>query len=94
MPSGIRYAEVCDESTPRESDQRLHGNHADDEGVIPAMVDACNLGARRHHVIDLVSHGPFVPVFEAKYREALVPLTTQQIEEITERRRWRGQRQS
>jgi hypothetical protein len=64
------------------------------KAFIPAMVDACNLGARRHHVIDLVSHGPFVPVFEAKYREALVPLTTQQIEEITERRRWRGQRQS
>jgi hypothetical protein len=53
------------------------------EAFIPAMVDACNLGARRQQVIDLVSRGPFVPVFEAKYGEALAPLTTEEIEKIT-----------
>src|SRR5262249_19724300 len=53
------------------------------EAFIPTMVDACNLGARRQQVINLVSRGPFVPVFETKYREALVSLTTQEIEEIS-----------
>jgi hypothetical protein len=53
------------------------------EAFIPAMVDARNLGARRQQVIELVSRGPFVPVFEAKYAEALVALTTEEIEQIT-----------
>jgi hypothetical protein len=53
------------------------------EAFIPAIVDACNVGARRQQLIDVVSGGPLAPVFEEKYREALVPLTTEEIEQLT-----------
>jgi hypothetical protein len=53
------------------------------ETFIPAMVDACNLGARRQQVIEVVSHSPLASIFEAKYRATLASLSTEEIEEIT-----------
>ena len=53
------------------------------EAFIPAMVDACNLGARREEVIEAVSSGRLIPMFEAKYRQALVELSTEELEAIT-----------
>jgi hypothetical protein len=53
------------------------------ETFIPAMVDACDLGARRQHVIDVVTRGPLTPIFEAQYRAALAWLSTEELEQIT-----------
>jgi hypothetical protein len=53
------------------------------EVFVPAMVDACNLGARRQQLIDLISRSPLTSIFEAKYRAALASLSTEEIEWIT-----------
>jgi hypothetical protein len=55
------------------------------EAFIPAMVDACDLGAmgaRRQEPIEALSGGIFISIFEEKYREALVQLS---IEELFDR---------
>lgn len=52
------------------------------ETFIPTMVDACNPGARREQVIEVLSAGPFTSTFEAKYRAALAFLSTEEIEEV------------
>jgi hypothetical protein len=49
------------------------------------MVDACDLGAmgaRRRELIEALSGGTFISIFEGKYREALVQLS---IEELFDR---------
>jgi hypothetical protein len=49
------------------------------------MVDACDLGAmgaRRQELIEALSGGIFISIFEEKYREALVQLS---IEELFDR---------
>ena len=53
------------------------------EAFIPAMVDACNVGARRQQLIEVVSRGPLVSVFETKHGAALASLSTEEIEQIT-----------
>jgi hypothetical protein len=56
------------------------------EAFIPAMVDACDLGAlgaRRQELIEVLSGGIFISIFEEKHREALVQLSTEELEALT-----------
>lgn len=56
------------------------------EAFIAAMVDACDLGAmgaRRQELIEALSGGTFISIFEEKYREALVQLSIEELEALT-----------
>ena len=50
---------------------------------VPAMIDACNLGARREALVEVIARGPLMSVFETTHRQALVALSAEEIEEIT-----------
>jgi hypothetical protein len=57
------------------------------ETIIPAMVDACDLGAmgpRRQALIEVLSGGDVLSMFEEKYRGALVNLSIKELEALTE----------
>jgi hypothetical protein len=54
------------------------------EAFIPAMVDACDPGARRQELIEVLSGGTFISIFEEKYREAMVDLSVEELEALTE----------
>jgi hypothetical protein len=57
------------------------------ETFMPAMVDACDLGAmgmRRKELIEALSGATFISIFEEKYREALVQLSIEELEALTE----------
>jgi hypothetical protein len=53
------------------------------EAFIPAMVDACDVGARREQLVQAISRDPVISVFETKYRAALAQLSTEEIEDMT-----------
>jgi hypothetical protein len=56
------------------------------ETFIPAMVDACDLGAmgvRRQELIEVLSGNTFISIFEEKHREALVQLSIEELEALT-----------
>jgi hypothetical protein len=53
------------------------------EAFIPAMVDACDLGARRQELIKVLSGDTFISIFEEKHREALAPLSIEELEALT-----------
>jgi hypothetical protein len=54
------------------------------EAFIPVMVDACDPGARRQELIEVLSGGTFISVFEKIYREAIVDLSIEELEALTE----------
>src|SRR5262245_46534114 len=56
------------------------------EAFIPAMVDACDLGAmgaRRQELIEALSGVTLISIFEEKHREALVQLSIEELETLT-----------
>jgi hypothetical protein len=69
-----------------EAIQNYMANMPTPEAFIPAMVDACDLGAmgaRRQKLIEVLSGGTFISIFEEKHREALVPLSIEELEALT-----------
>jgi hypothetical protein len=69
-----------------ESIQNYMATMPTPEAFIPAMVDACDLGAmgaRRQELIEVLSGGTFISIFEEIYREALVQLSIEELEALT-----------
>jgi hypothetical protein len=69
-----------------EAIQNYMENMPTREAFIPAMVDACDLGAmgpRRQELMEVLSGSTFISSFEEKHREALVQLSIEELEALT-----------